>query len=90
MLSGISVWQLLILLVIVILVFGSKRIRSLGSDLGSALKGFRSAMGDEESRANSDKEQDRVVNQAEDDQSSETAQNSKPGSETDATTHRNE
>lgn len=48
MLSGISIWQLLILLVIVLLVFGSKRLRHLGPDLGSALKGFRSAMKDED------------------------------------------
>jgi len=48
MLSGISIWQLLILLVIVLLIFGSKRLRHLGPDLGSALKGFRSAMKDDE------------------------------------------
>lgn len=44
MLSGISIWQLLIVLVIVIAIFGTKRLRTLGSDLGSAVKGFRSAM----------------------------------------------
>lgn len=48
MLSGISIWQLLILLAIVLLVFGSKRLRNLGPDLGSALKGFRTAMKDED------------------------------------------
>lgn len=49
-LGGISIWQLLILLVIVVLLFGTKRLRNLGGDLGSALKGFRSAVkdGDEE------------------------------------------
>ncbi|HIG92253.1 MAG TPA: twin-arginine translocase TatA/TatE family subunit [Methylococcaceae bacterium] len=41
---GISIWQLLIILVIVILLFGTKRLRSLGSDLGSAIKSFRSAV----------------------------------------------
>lgn len=48
--GGISIWQLLILLVIVVLLFGTKRLRNMGGDLGSALKGFRSAMkdGDEE------------------------------------------
>lgn len=45
MLSGISIWQLLILLAIVVMVFGTKRLRNLGGDLGSALKDFRSAMG---------------------------------------------
>ena len=44
MIGGISIWQLLILLAIVVLVFGTKRIRNLGGDLGSALKDFRGAM----------------------------------------------
>jgi len=48
MLSGISIWQLLIVLVIVIAIFGTKRLRTLGSDLGSAVKGFRSAMSEAE------------------------------------------
>ena len=43
-LGGISVWQLLVVLVIVLAIFGTKRLRSLGSDLGGAVKGFRSAM----------------------------------------------
>lgn len=46
MLSNVSIWQLLIVLVIVIAIFGTKRLKSLGSDLGSAVKGFRSAMND--------------------------------------------
>ena len=44
MLSNVSIWQLLIVLVIVIAIFGTKRLKSLGSDLGGAVKGFRSAM----------------------------------------------
>lgn len=44
--GGISVWQLLIVLVIVMLLFGTKRLRNIGSDLGSALKGFRKGMSD--------------------------------------------
>ncbi len=47
-LGGISVWQLLIILAIVVMLFGTKRLRSLGSDLGSAVKGFRSSMQEEE------------------------------------------
>ena len=39
--GGISMWQLLILLLIVVLVFGTKRLRNMGSDLGAAVKGFR-------------------------------------------------
>ncbi|MFM1892449.1 MAG: sec-independent protein translocase protein TatA [Pseudomonadota bacterium] len=42
--GGISIWQLLIILVIVLLLFGTKRLRNLGSDLGNAVKGFRKAM----------------------------------------------
>ncbi len=48
MLSGISWPQLLIILVIVLAIFGTKRLRTLGSDLGSAVKGFRSAMSEAE------------------------------------------
>ena len=44
MLSKVSIWQLLIVLVIVIAIFGTKRLKTLGSDLGGAVKGFRSAM----------------------------------------------
>ena len=46
MLSNVSIWQLLIVLVIVIAIFGTKRLKTLGSDLGGAVKGFRSAMDD--------------------------------------------
>lgn len=48
MFANIGPWQLLIILVIVLAIFGTKRLRSLGSDLGSAVKGFRSAMNDAE------------------------------------------
>ena len=47
MVGGISGWQLLILLLIVVLVFGTKRLRNIGSDLGSAVKGFRKGMEEE-------------------------------------------
>ena len=43
---GISIWQLLIILLIVLLLFGAKRLRTLGGDLGGAVKGFREAMND--------------------------------------------
>ncbi len=45
--GGISIWQLLIILAIVIMLFGTKRLRTLGSDLGSAVKGFRKSMQDD-------------------------------------------
>lgn len=41
---GISPFQLLIVLLIVVLIFGGKRLRTLGSDLGSAIKGFKNEM----------------------------------------------
>lgn len=43
-LGGINVTQLLVVLAIVLVVFGTKRVKSLGSDLGGAIKGFRNAM----------------------------------------------
>jgi sec-independent protein translocase protein TatA len=46
-LAGISVWQLVIVLLIVLLLFGSKRLSGIGSDLGSAIKGFRKSVGDD-------------------------------------------
>lgn len=49
-LGGISMWQLLIILVIVVLVFGTKRLKSLGGDLGGALKSFRKAMDSDEDK----------------------------------------
>lgn len=48
MFSNIGPVQLLIVLVIVLAIFGTKRLRTLGSDLGSAVKGFRSAVNDAE------------------------------------------
>jgi len=46
--GGISLSQLLILLVVVILVFGTKKLRHLGGDIGAALKSFRKAMSDDD------------------------------------------
>ncbi|MBN0788056.1 twin-arginine translocase TatA/TatE family subunit, partial [Pseudomonas aeruginosa] len=42
--GGISIWQLLIVVVIVVLLFGTKKLSSLGSDLGASIKGFKKAM----------------------------------------------
>ena len=44
--GGISIWQLLIILAIVIMIFGTKKLKSLGTDLGSAVKGFRASVTD--------------------------------------------
>lgn len=45
--GGISIWQLLIIAVIILLLFGSKKLRGLGGDLGAALRGFKKEMHDE-------------------------------------------
>jgi len=42
--GGISIWQLLIILAIVVLLFGTKRLKGMGSDIGGALKGFKKAL----------------------------------------------
>jgi sec-independent protein translocase protein TatA len=47
-LGGVSIWQLLIILAIVVMIFGTKRLGSIGGDLGSAIKGFKKAMSDGE------------------------------------------
>ena len=46
-LGGISIWQLLIVLVIVALIFGTKKLRNIGGDLGGAVKGFKKAINDD-------------------------------------------
>ncbi|CAH9019878.1 twin-arginine translocase TatA/TatE family subunit [Candidatus Nitrosacidococcus sp. I8] len=47
--SGISIWQLLIILGIVLVLFGTKKLRTIGGDLGEAVRNFREAMKDEKS-----------------------------------------
>ncbi|GAB6039711.1 Sec-independent protein translocase subunit TatA [Endothiovibrio diazotrophicus] len=42
--GGIGIWQLLIILAIVLVIFGAKRLRNVGADLGAAVKGFKGAM----------------------------------------------
>jgi sec-independent protein translocase protein TatA len=53
--GGIGVWQLLIVLVIVLLLFGTKRLKNIGADLGNAVKGFKGAMSDSEKEAEKEK-----------------------------------
>lgn len=48
--GGISIWQLVIIAVIVVLLFGTKKLGSIGSDLGASIKGFKKAMSDDESK----------------------------------------
>lgn len=56
--GGISIWQLLIILVIVLLLFGTKRLKNLGGDLGGAIKGFRKAIKDDDKSKGDDKNKD--------------------------------
>jgi len=79
MIGGISGWQLLILLLIVVLVFGTKRLRNIGSDLGSAVKGFRQGMEDEPERASTEQlSADKPVSKAASDAVKEGEPNSRP------------
>ena len=56
---GISIWQLLIVLVLVLLIFGTKKLKNIGSDLGSAVKGFKNAMSDGASETTEKKQIDK-------------------------------
>lgn len=55
--GGISIWQLVIVLGIIILLFGTKKLRNLGGDVGSAVKGFKKAMSDD----SADQEQKKIT-----------------------------
>ncbi|GGD76472.1 twin-arginine translocase TatA/TatE family subunit [Lacimicrobium alkaliphilum] len=64
--GGISLWQLLIIFAIVLLLFGTKRLRTLGSDLGSAIKGFKKEIDpDKETSSDADFDQQKVENKRE-------------------------
>lgn len=56
--SGISIWQLLIVLAIIVLLFGTKKLRGIGTDIGGAVKGFRGAMKDAENGMADDDKKD--------------------------------
>ncbi|MBK8971967.1 MAG: Sec-independent protein translocase subunit TatA [Hahellaceae bacterium] len=58
---GISLWQLLIVLLIVVLLFGTKRLKNIGGDLGGAIKGFKKAMGDSENETPASPTAQRVI-----------------------------
>jgi len=59
--GGISVWQLLIILLIVVMLFGTKRLKGMGSDLGDAIKGFRKSMGTDEEKPSVDEKQSHTI-----------------------------
>jgi sec-independent protein translocase protein TatA len=66
--GGIGIKELLVVLVIVVLVFGTKRLSSLGSDLGAAIRGFRKSVAEDEKDEEKKNEEKRIGEQ--------TAQNS--------------
>ncbi|WP_042151909.1 MULTISPECIES: Sec-independent protein translocase subunit TatA [unclassified Pseudoalteromonas] len=49
--GGIGIWQLLIVLAIIVLLFGTKKLKNIGGDLGGAIKGFKKAVSDEDKKA---------------------------------------
>jgi sec-independent protein translocase protein TatA len=65
---GISVWQLLIILAIVLVLFGAKRLRNVGGDLGAAVKGFRSAVSEEAGDKDKEKSEEPEKLQSEEDE----------------------
>ena len=72
---GISPMQLVIILVIVVLLFGTKKLRGLGGDLGSAMKGFKKAMSDDDKEKDTDA--DFITKEKVEDKTTEDAENSK-------------
>ncbi len=60
-LGGISIWQLLIILVIVMLIFGTKRLKNMGGDLGGAIKGFKQAVTSDDDKTEGADEKDETV-----------------------------
>ncbi len=61
MFSGFGLTELLVILAIVLLIFGPKRLKSLGSDLGSAIKGFRTAVSDDEAKEAASTTEEKVI-----------------------------
>jgi len=73
--GGIGIWQLVIILIIVIMLFGTKKLRGMGADLGGALKGFKKAMKDDD--ASGDTDDNTVINQSAEQKTSDTVSNKK-------------
>ncbi|MEM8843671.1 MAG: twin-arginine translocase TatA/TatE family subunit [Pseudomonadota bacterium] len=56
---GISIWQLLIILAIVLLLFGTKRLRNMGGDIGGAIKNFKKSVKNEETENTPESDKDK-------------------------------
>ncbi len=59
--GGLSIWHWLIVLLVVVLIFGTKKLRNMGSDLGGAVKGFKEGMRTDEEAAKQLKEDGRTI-----------------------------
>ncbi len=59
--GGISIWSLLLILAIVILLFGTKKLRNVGADLGGAIRSFKKSVKDEEVTGDAGKESANVI-----------------------------
>lgn len=70
-LGGISPWSLLLILGIVLLLFGTKKLKGLGGDLGGAIKGFKSAMSDDGAKKVEQQEDDDTLDRNLDTKASE-------------------
>lgn len=64
MFGSIGPWQLLIVVILVVLIFGTKKLRNVGGDLGSAVKGFKKALSEDDTKDNQeDKAVDAITEQ---------------------------
>jgi sec-independent protein translocase protein TatA len=59
--GGISIWSLLLILAIVILLFGTKKLRNVGGDLGGAIRSFKKSIKDEEAAKDSTDSEEQVI-----------------------------
>ena len=59
--GGISIWSLLLILAIVVLLFGTKKLRNVGGDLGGAIRSFKKSVKDEEVTKDSADSGDQVI-----------------------------
>jgi sec-independent protein translocase protein TatA len=84
---GISPMQLVIILVIVVLLFGTKKLRGLGGDLGSAMKGFKKAISDDDKDKEDNKDADFVTKEKVEDKSADDAVNSAQQSKSEQKEH---
>lgn len=72
---GFGGWELLLVALIVVLIFGTKKLRNVGKDLGSGIKSFKDAMNEKNSEASEDKDETQIT--LEQNQSDDTSEDKK-------------